>query len=315
MSSSVVVRAYNEEQHIGRLLTGILRQLSSPKEIIVVDSGSTDATVEIASRFPKVRVVPIAKDEFSFGRSLNRGCAEATGDILVFASAHVYPLFDSWLAELLRPFRDPATALVYGRQVGDETSKYSEQQILAQWFPDRSVDDQDHPFCNNANAAIRRDVWERLPFDEGLTGLEDLDWAQRALRLDLKIAYSSEAVIVHIHQESWRQIADRYRREAIAHKRILQTHRMGMIEALRLTARNITSDWLRAHKERVLRRRFAEIAAFRAAQFWGTYKGFSHKGPIDRSLKERFYYPAIAPGMPETAAPGTPIAYGEDASE
>ena len=85
---SIVIRCYNEEEHIGRLLSGIMQQTVKDVEVVIVDSGSTDATLSIASRYP-VRVVHIAPQEFSFGRSLNRGCAAATGDILVFASAHV----------------------------------------------------------------------------------------------------------------------------------------------------------------------------------------------------------------------------------
>ena len=103
---SIVIRCYNEEEHIGRLLSGIMQQTVKDVEVVIVDSGSTDATLSIASRYP-IRVVHIAPQEFSFGRSLNRGCAAATGDILVFASAHVYPLYDDWLEKLVRPFDDP----------------------------------------------------------------------------------------------------------------------------------------------------------------------------------------------------------------
>src|SRR5690348_16017950 len=89
---SVVIRALNEERHIGRLLTGLGHQSVQPDQIVLVVSGSTDATVEIARRFG-VEIVHIKKEEFSFGRALNIGCEAATGDVLVFVSAHVYPVY------------------------------------------------------------------------------------------------------------------------------------------------------------------------------------------------------------------------------
>ncbi|MFM6205689.1 glycosyltransferase family 2 protein, partial [Planktothrix sp.] len=93
---SLVLRCYNEEQHIGRLLSGILQQTLQDYEIIVVDSGSTDATVAIACRYP-IKLLSIQPQEFSFGRALNLGCQAATGDIIVTASAHVYPVYRDWL--------------------------------------------------------------------------------------------------------------------------------------------------------------------------------------------------------------------------
>ena len=114
---SVVIRCYNEEEHIGRLLTGIMQQTVQDVEIIIVDSGSTDATLSIASRFP-VRILSILPEEFSFGHSLNSGCRAATRDFVVIASAHVYPLYKDWLERLLYPFKNPQVGLVYRKQRG-----------------------------------------------------------------------------------------------------------------------------------------------------------------------------------------------------
>ena len=313
-SVSLVIRAHNEEEHVGRLLTGVTYQSLKPIETILVDSGSSDATVEIATRFPDVRVLSIAKEEFSFGRSLNVGCREAQGDIIVIASAHVYPLYDSWLAELTRPFEDDAVALTYGRQVGTPGSRYSEQQVFHAWFPERSIPAQDHPFCNNANAAIRRRVWDTLPYDENLTGLEDIDWASRALSAGYKVSYSAEAVVAHSHNETWRQIVNRYRREAIAHKVIYKDQRFSLFEALRLGIENIGTDLLHAWRDGVLAAHIVDIPIFRTAQFWGTYRGFAQRGPIPQTLKQHFYYPKrdSEPSVSPVKAPGSAIRYGEE---
>src|SRR5512134_455479 len=102
MNYSIVIRAYNEEKHIGRLLEGIRQQTIKDVEIILVDSGSTDRTVSIAESFA-ARTVRIPSSEFTFGRSLNFGVQAATREFIAIASAHVYPVYPDWLESLLRP--------------------------------------------------------------------------------------------------------------------------------------------------------------------------------------------------------------------
>ena len=128
--ASLIIRCYNEEEHIGKLLTGVLAQSLKEVEIILVDSGSSDATLAIANRFP-VKIVRIAPEQFSFGRSLNLGCEQASHELLVVASAHVYPVYADWLERLLAPFANPQIALAYGKQRGSVDSHFSEQQIFA----------------------------------------------------------------------------------------------------------------------------------------------------------------------------------------
>lgn len=304
LTTSVVVRAFNEERHIARLLTGIAWQTRQPMEVVLVDSGSTDATVAIARRFPLVRVLHIEPDAFSFGRALNLGCAAARGDLLVFASAHVYPLYRTWLEHLLEPFEDPTIALAYGRQQGDERTQFSELQVMRKWFPASSAPRQEHPFCNNANAAIRRSTWEALPYDEELTGLEDLDWATRAMASGFGISYVAEAAVAHVHRESWRQTLNRYRREAMAHVRISPGERLGLGEATWLATANIGVDMVRALREGVLRGNVASIVRFRSAQFAGSYLGSSSRQVESTALKRRFYYPS----KPRFWLPATPPA-------
>lgn len=289
--ASIVIRCYNEEEHIGRLLSGIMEQtLIDETEIIVVDSGSTDATVTIASQFPTT-IVSIDPEDFSFGRALNLGCAEATGEFIVAASAHVYPVYDDWLEQLLAPFENPEVALSYGKQRGNEVTKYSEHQIFERWFPNVSNHDQNHPFCNNANAAIRRKLWKEQPYDERLTGLEDLDWAKRIMSRGYKISYVADAPIIHVHDEEPGDILNRYRREAIALKRIMPSEKFTLWDAVRLFTSNAWNDIKNAWDEGVLRTRLREILTFRLMQFRGTYKGFRQQGDVPSTLKRRFYYP------------------------
>jgi rhamnosyltransferase len=290
-SVALIVRCFNEEAHIGRLLTGVLGQTHPPEEIVIVDSGSTDATISIASRFG-VKIISITPEHFSFGYALNVGIAASTAEISVFASAHVYPIYDTWVEELVAPFEDEHIALTYGRQQTPPGGRFSEQRLLSQWFPTQSARRQRHPFCNNANAAIRRSAWERRPYDEQLTGLEDLDWAKYAMENGHSIAYVAEAPVVHVHDESFKQIFNRYRREAIAHKDIYNDQEMGMARAARLATINILGDYREAVKAGRFQENLVDIPRFRAAQFLGTYRGFAQSGPVTDVLRRRFYYPS-----------------------
>jgi len=287
---SVVIRCFNEEKNIGKLLEGISHQTIRDVEIVLVDSGSTDETLTIASKYP-VKIITIHPEDFSFGRALNRGCETASTDFIVFASAHIYPVYNDWLEKLLAFFEDDKVGLVYGKQRGDSLTKYSEHQILANWFPDTSNSHQSHPFCNNANAAIRKSLWELIPYNEYVTGLEDLDWANRAIEIRYKIAYSAEAEIIHVHDETYSGILNRYRREALALKQIIPEEKFSLKDFIRLFSVNAWNDLLHAWHENILSRKFLSIIAFRFMQFWGTYKGFSQKGPVTNRLKQRFYYP------------------------
>ncbi|MEX0796835.1 MAG: glycosyltransferase family A protein, partial [Acidimicrobiia bacterium] len=102
-TASIVIRCYNEAEHIGKLLSELKRQSFSDFEIVVVDSGSDDGTLEILQS-EDVALEHIRKENFSFGRSLNIGCRAATGEFLVFISAHCYPEHENWLANLIAGF-------------------------------------------------------------------------------------------------------------------------------------------------------------------------------------------------------------------
>lgn len=293
LQCSVIIRSFNEDRHIGRLLDGIERQ-QLPKgvslEVIVVDSGSTDSTVSIAKHMGAM-VLHIAKEQFSFGRALNLGCQAASGEILIFASAHVYPVYSDWIEQLIRPFSNPEVGLVYGRQIGDERTRFSEHQVFAKWFPKESDYDQLTPFCNNANCAVRKSLWLEQPYNEYLSGLEDLDWANKAMQKGVKVVYEAGAPIVHIHEETLQKIKNRYRREAIALKHIMPKLHISFWDFVRLFITNSCSDFYHCVRKGSISSEWRSIIGFRYMQFHGTYLGHKHKGEISRELKNRFYYP------------------------
>jgi rhamnosyltransferase len=310
MNCSIVIRAYNEEKHIGRLLEGIRHQTVKDVEVILVDSGSTDGTVSVAESFG-ARTVRIRPDEFTFGRSLNFGIKSTSRELIVIASAHVYPVYPDWLETLLRPFADEQIALTYGKQRGYEGSKYSEHQIFHQWYPDVSKPKQETAFCNNANAAIRKSLWEKNPYDETLTGLEDLAWAKWATQQGHAIAYVAEAEIIHVHNETPHGVYNRYRREAMALRKIYPEAHFNFYDFLRLTAANIFSDLWHAAREGVLWKNLSSIFWFRYMQFHGTRIGHRETSLVTPQLRETFYYARERKGKEERKREVEPIRYNK----
>ena len=152
--TSIVIRTFNEALFLADLLEGIRSQTYQDYEIIVVDSGSFDGTVEIAGRFG-VELVEIAGRDFTFGFSLNRGIVASEGRFLVLVSAHTTPVDREWLGTLVEPLRDPDVAMTYGRQMGEARSKFSERQDLRRTFgEERQVIQPPNFFANNANSAV-----------------------------------------------------------------------------------------------------------------------------------------------------------------
>lgn len=307
---SIVIRAFNEEKHISKLLDGIQHQSLKDIQIILVDSGSTDQTVQIAQQYG-VEIVSILPQDFTFGRSLNLGISHAKADFVIFASAHVYPVYPDWLEKLMEPFADQKVAISYGKQRGMETTQYSEHRIFEHWFPDITTTNQNHPFCNNANAAIRKKFWELHAYNETLPGLEDLEWAKWAYEQGYKIAYVAEAEIIHVHNESWRGISNRYRREGMAFKMIYPQEQFGLIDLFRAFFSNVKNDLMVAKRDKILKDVWKSVVGFRWNQFYGTYLGYHQSGPLTWQLKQTFYYPRNGKLAKKKEREVKPIHYNE----
>jgi len=295
--ASIVIRTYNEAGLLPRLLAELKRQRGVEHELLVVDSGSTDATVDLARR-AGARLLHLRQQHFTFGRSLNIGCDAARGEFLVFISAHCYPEETSWLRNLLAPFAAGGVGLTYGRQLGGQATKFSELRVFRRNFPPSPNGKLLPFFCNNANAAIRAELWRGQPFDEDLPGLEDLDWARRIMQRGSEVIYVPQAPVFHIHEETWRQVEHRYMREAIALNRMLPDMSFNLADLCRLLGQSISGDVLAALRERQMVSSLGEIIRYRWHQHFGTYRGFRHRKAISQELKLLFFYGGQRPEQP-----------------
>ena len=194
---SVIIRTKNEERWIAQCLQGVFSQRHKNFEVIIVDNESSDKTIEKAKQFGVAKVLPCR--DFLPGKALNMGIRESKGDYIACLSGHCIPVNDRWLENLLHCFDDHNVGGAYGRQEPMEFTPDSDKRDLALVFGlDRKVQTRDS-FFHNANSMIRREVWDKVPFDETVTNIEDRVWAKEVLEKGATIVYEPEASVYHYH--------------------------------------------------------------------------------------------------------------------
>ncbi len=219
MVISVVIPVKDGGADLSRCLGAIESQVIGDEvEVVIVDSGSTDGSVELA-RAHGACVREIAPHEFSHGAARNVGARAATGDLLVFISQDAYPVDEHWLERLTRPLRAQSdVAGVYGRQLPHSGARPPEVYFLDFLYGPRArrqrapaVADlsMEATLFSNVNAAMSRAIWERFPFVEDIIMSEDQDWSRRALLAGFSIVYEPEAAVRHSHNYS---LASAFRR-------------------------------------------------------------------------------------------------------
>jgi len=205
-SVSVIVPVYNGSRTIGRCLESLVALPDSPvsREILVVDNGSTDETVEIIRRFPEVRLL-VEKETRGASAARNRGAREASGDILAFTDADCV-VDPEWLTVGVAAFHDNGIAGVGGRIEGVESTN-----SIQEWMNDRRILDQERDFANpflpyaqTANAFFGAVPFRAVDgFDASIPYGEDCDLSWRIQR-DTKgrLVYEPDALVYHDHRAS-----------------------------------------------------------------------------------------------------------------
>jgi rhamnosyltransferase len=200
---SIVIRAKNEARFIGETLRAIFdSDALAPRQVVLVDSGSTDGTQALARAF-HVHLIQIRPEEFTYGYALNLGVANVDAEIVATLSAHSLPANADWLRRLIEPFTHADVAGVYGRQVPRSNATLLEligmhlTGVLSE--TPRMLDRR--PLFSNANGAFRRSLWVEHPFDECVRGAEDIAWVRTMQERGYLIAYQPTARVYHSHGE------------------------------------------------------------------------------------------------------------------
>jgi rhamnosyltransferase len=187
-------------------------------EILVIDSGSTDGTVEFLRRQP-VRLIEISHSEFNHGLTRNLGVREARGEIVVLATQDARPADEQWMQRLVDCFADPRVAGAYSRQIPRPDANPFIRDRLNGWMAaaetprvqsvaTRAELDALPPLeklarvaFDNVSSSVRRQIALEIPFRERRFG-EDLDWAHRTLLAGYRIVYEPRSRVIHSHNHS-----------------------------------------------------------------------------------------------------------------
>lgn len=194
---SALIRCRDERRGIGRLIDALRGQTVAGRlEIVVIDSGSRDGSLEEARR-RAVEPLEIAPASFSYGRALNLAAGAAAAPLCVAISAHTLPPDPGWAARMVAAFEDPRVACAFGERVGPDL-----RPLAGPLLQDRAHAER-HPFYGYSNSAggFRRELWRARPFDEELAASEDKEWAWHWLGEGWLVRLDPALAVEHSHRD------------------------------------------------------------------------------------------------------------------
>jgi rhamnosyltransferase len=215
---SVFIPTYNAGAGFRELLEKISEQEGDFEcEIVVVDSGSTDGTVELAQRCGAT-VHRIPKARFNHGATRNLGISLARGEYVALTVQDAVPFDERWLAPMVEDLEaDEQVAVVYGRHVPRPESSVltralvNNLEVASLERREQEIQDPEqyralHPVerrriiaFDNVSSCLRRSVWEEFSFEK-TNFAEDMRWGKKAVERGYKIVYEPRSVIVHSHE-------------------------------------------------------------------------------------------------------------------
>lgn len=209
MSISLVIPTLDAQAEIGELLNRILSQTCCPDEIIVVDSASSDSTVEIASSFDGVRVIEIDRSDFNHGLTRDMAFKESSGDIVCFMTQDAVPADNRYIENLVNPLlADNRVAISSGRQLPKKDARKFERLVREfNYGPTSNVRSKDDVSVMGIKAYFATDVcsaYRRSSYFElggfGRTDMsEDMLMAAKAVGAGYLVAYAADACVYHSH--------------------------------------------------------------------------------------------------------------------
>lgn len=224
--TSIIIPTYNAEKQIQGLCEALRSQAVS-SEIIVIDSSSSDKTVEIAESFG-AKVLVVRKEDFDHGRTRTLAGKAAKGDILIYMTQDALPFDRHCIGNIARLFEDQMIAASFGRQLPyPETTAFGTHLRLYN-YPEvpyiRTLSDKNNygiktPFLSNSFTAYRRSALTKISwFKEKLILGEDTHAGAKLLLAGYTIAYVPDAMVYHSHNYSVFQEARRYFDIGVFHK-------------------------------------------------------------------------------------------------
>ena len=269
---SVVMRTKNADDVVGQALAGLFSQGFRDFELVVVDSGSTDGTLDIV-RQHECRLIEIPASSYVPGPVLNRAIAEARGEILVFQNSDVVPLTPDALERLIAPFADPAVQATFARQLPRPEAHTWVRRDYAQAYPAAGEAPDWQPY-SLPFAAMRRSIWRVRPFWDASWGSEDTEWGYWARRSGHRVAYVADSLVMHSHNYTLRQLYGRRFIEGESDA-VMGAGRGGALAVARAFATSVGRDVLAHLRARDLRG-LAMVLPRRFVYYRAWLRGFRH---------------------------------------
>jgi rhamnosyltransferase len=269
---SVLMRSKNSEAIIGPALASLFAQEDVAFDLLVVDSGSTDRTLEIVSRYP-AEIVHIRAEDYFPGPVLNMAMARCRSDVVVFQNSDVVLDHPSALRSLVDAFGDPRVQAAFGRQVPRPDAATWVRRDYEVAFPEEGPAPPwltlSLPF-----AAMRSSIWQTRPFYDAAWGSEDTEWGTWARLSGHIVRYVPEAVAVHSHNYPLRQL---YGRRFIEGEADAFIYRSG--DSLRAMGSRVARSAMGDAAYHLRERRLVEMAMVpvrRSVYHWAYFRGRMH---------------------------------------
>lgn len=204
---SVIMRCKNSDWVIAQALASLFSQTFTDFELIVVDSGSTDRTLEIVKQYP-CRLIAIEPTQYYPGAVLNMAIKEAKSDLIVFQNSDGVPLCQHTLQRLVAAFEDQNVHAALTRQLPRPEAETWVRKDYEISFPDKEKTPK-WIRLSLPMAALRKSVWEKHHFYTDAWASEDTEWGEWAVKNGYNIKYVKDAIIMHSHNYSLKQIYGR----------------------------------------------------------------------------------------------------------
>lgn len=292
--TSILILTRNEAENIGPCLDTVLAQkFPSPLEIILIDSESSDRTVEIASRYP-LKLYRVAKGAFHHARTRNLAAELAQGEYLVYLAADALPRNDNWLSALLGNFENSRVGAVYGRHLPRRGASIERRTVLERMYGDMRLEKcaatraelgYRYYHFSTVNCAIRRTAWQQTGFPRDLNVFEDVALAARILDAGWSIVYEPDAAVHHSHQFSAVQLFQRYFDMGVVYRHLNIWTRTSKAMLLRDGVRSVRAKLNLSQNHYSVSERGAGICQD-AAKFAGLVLGRNQRW-LPRALKRR----------------------------
>ena len=210
------MRSFNEGWALRQTLPALAAQNYKPWNLIVIDSGSTDDSVQLIRQTSPRHFIQIRPEEYNPSRVMNHAMRLAESGCAIFLNADATPQGPDWLCPLVSALQDPQTAAVYGRQIPRPDCRAVFAHDYERCFgPKRQSVAWEH-FFSMVSSGLRKDVWGRRGFLESLHYSEDNEYTRWCRSQGYRVVYCPESVVMHSHNYTLQQAYKRSFGEAKA---------------------------------------------------------------------------------------------------